>query len=260
VDRAGIDARLGAAETVVRQAGALALHYRGGALDALGIEAKGRLDLVTAADRAVERLVVEQLGKVFGDGVLGEEFGGAIVDHLWVVDPIDGTFNYIHGLPHWAISLAFVADGATRIGIVFNPARDEFFIARDGGGAFLNNAPIRASDAHLDRPLFEIGRSAGDDFASYAALLDRVIASGAEFRRMGSAALGLVSVACGRTDAYYQRRIHAWDVLAGLLIAREAGAWTNDFLAHDGLRRGNPVLACVRGVREQVTALFGVAE
>src|SRR3954451_16206889 len=120
IEPAALDRRAAAAAAVVREAGALALAYRGGTIAALGIEEKGRLDLVTEADRAIERLVIERLGAAFGDGVLGEEYGGAATERLWVVDPIEGTFNYIHGLPHWAVSLAFVEAGEVRLGFVFN--------------------------------------------------------------------------------------------------------------------------------------------
>jgi myo-inositol-1(or 4)-monophosphatase len=260
IERAELDRRYAAAEAVVREAGTLALAYRGGPLAALGIEEKGRLDLVTAADRAVERLVIERLGEAFGDGVLGEEYGGAAAERLWVVDPIDGTFNYIHGLPHWAISLAFLEGGATRLGFVFNPVYDEFFAARQGGGATLNGAPIAPSgSANLDRPLVELGRSRRDTLGDFSAILRRVVEGGCEFRRMGSAALGLAAVACGRTDGYYQRHIHSWDVLAGLLIAAEAGAWTNDYLAGDALLRGNAVLAVTPALKDKVAELVGLA-
>jgi myo-inositol-1(or 4)-monophosphatase len=256
---AELDRRFAAAEAVVREAGALALELRGGPLAGLGVEEKGKLDLVTAGDRAIEKLIIEKLGGVFGDAVLGEEFGGEPADRLWVVDPIDGTFNYIHGLPHWAISLAFVVGGKIRLGFVYNPARDEFFAARRGGGAFLNGTAIETSGAaNLDRPLVELGRSSRDTVGDYSSLLRRVVEGGCEFRRLGSAALGLAWVACGRTDAYYQREIHAWDVLAGLLIAEEAGAWTNDFLANDGLRRGNPVFAAAAPLKEKLAALVGL--
>jgi len=260
IERLELDRREKAAESVVREAGALALRYRRGPLAGLGVAEKGRLDLVTEADRAVERLVIERLGETFGDGVLGEEYGGAAAERLWVVDPIDGTFNYIHGNPHWAISLAFVAGGETRLGFVYNPAREEFFAARQGAGATLNGAPIAPSGAaNLDRPLVEVGQGHRDTIEDYAELLRRVVAEGCEFRRMGSAALGLAQVACGRTDAYYQRHIQSWDVLAGLLIAREAGAATNDFLAGDALLRGNVVLAATPPLRDKVAALFGIA-
>jgi myo-inositol-1(or 4)-monophosphatase len=259
IEAAELDRRYAAAEAVVREAGALALSYRTGSLAGLGVEEKGRLDLVTEADRAVERLVIERLGEAFGDGVLGEEYGGEDAERLWVVDPIDGTFNYIHGLPHWAISLAFVANGETRLGFVLNPAYGEFFAARQGGGATLNGSPIAPSgSANLDRPLVELGRSHRDTFGDYSSILRRVAEGGCEFRRLGSAALGLTAVACGRTDAYYQRHIHSWDVLAGLLIAAEAGAWTNDYLTGDALLRGNAVLAATPELRDKVAELVGL--
>jgi myo-inositol-1(or 4)-monophosphatase len=254
-----IDERYEAAELAVREAGALALRLREEP-EALGIEQKGLLDFATEADRAAERLIIERLGRRFGDGVLGEEYGGGASERLWVVDPIDGTYNYIHGLPYWCVSLAFVAGGEILIGMVFNPMRDEFFSARRGYGAFLNGRPLSVSGAeHLARPLVEAGASNRRPAAEYVALVSRLIEHGCEFRRLGSGALGLASVAAGQTDAYCELHINAWDVLAGILLVREAGGWTNDFLKDDGLNRGNPILACTPAMRDRLVAATGIA-
>jgi myo-inositol-1(or 4)-monophosphatase len=257
-------ARFAAAQVLAREAGALAIALRGGPAAAFGIETKSVLDFATEADRAVERLVIERLGKRFGDDVLGEEYGsqksvasdsGTIGERLWVVDPIDGTFNFIHGLNVWCVSLAFLVGGEIELGIVYNPASNEMFAARRGRGAFLNGERIGVSATRHAAPLIEIGCSNRRPVAAYLGLVGRVFAAGCEFRRLGSGALGLASVATGRTDGYLELHINSWDVLAGIVLVREAGGWTNDFLGGDGLRCGNQIIACTPELRE---TLIGV--
>jgi myo-inositol-1(or 4)-monophosphatase len=255
-------ARFAAAEALAREAGALALALRSGPEAAFGVESKSVLDYATEADRAVERLVIERLGARFGDGVLGEEYGAQqeSVDRLWVVDPVDGTFNFMHGMPVWCISLAFLLRGEIEIGIIYNPETDEMFAARRGRGAFLNGARLGVSAARHAAPLIEIGHSNRRPVAQYLDLIGRIFAAGCEFRRFGSGALGLASVAAGRTDGYLELHINSWDVLAGMLLVREAGGWTNDFLAGEGLLLGNPIVACTPELSDKLTALLAAAE
>jgi myo-inositol-1(or 4)-monophosphatase len=255
-------ARFAAAEALAREAGALALALRSGPEAAFGVESKSVLDYATEADRAVERLVIERLGARFGDGVLGEEYGAQqeSVDRLWVVDPVDGTFNFMHGMPVWCISLAFLLRGEIEIGIIYNPEADEMFVARRGRGAFLNGVRLGVSAARHAAPLIEIGHSNRRPVAQYLDLIGRIFAAGCEFRRFGSGALGLASVAAGRTDGYLELHINSWDVLAGMLLVREAGGWTNDFLAGEGLLRGNPIVACTPELSDKLTALLAAAE
>jgi fructose-1,6-bisphosphatase/inositol monophosphatase family enzyme len=156
-----IAARFAAAQALAREAGALAVALRGGPAASFAVESKSALDFATEADRAVERLVIERLGKRFGDGVLGEEYGAQqeAVDRLWVVDPVDGTFNFMHGLPVWCVSLAFMLAGEIEIGIIYNPDGNEMFTARRGRGAFLDGAPIKVSAGRHAAPLVEVGHS-----------------------------------------------------------------------------------------------------
>ncbi|MDX1655193.1 MAG: inositol monophosphatase, partial [Candidatus Competibacteraceae bacterium] len=140
-----IDERLAAAREIVREAGALArCHFHN--LASLTVEAKGHQDPVSEADRAVERLIVERIRARFPqDTVLGEEYGGRPGRAVWVIDPIDGTANFLRGLPFFCVSIAFVEDGVIRVGVIFDPVRDELFSAREGGGACCNDRPIRVS-------------------------------------------------------------------------------------------------------------------
>jgi myo-inositol-1(or 4)-monophosphatase len=255
---ADLAVRFTAAEAVAREAGALALALRSGPAAAFGVKSKSALDFATEADRAVERLVIERLGARFGDGVLGEEYGAQqeAVDRLWVVDPVDGTFNFMHRMPVWCVSLAFLLHGEIEIGIVYNPDSNEMFTARRGRGAFLNGVSLAVSAGPHAAPLIEIGHSNRRPVAQYLDLIGRVFAAGCEFRRFGSGALGLAAVAAGRTDGYLELHINSWDVLAGMLLVREAGGWTNDFLAGDGLAKGNPIVACTPELSERLIALM----
>jgi myo-inositol-1(or 4)-monophosphatase len=255
-------ARFAIAQAVAREAGALARALRSGPAAAFAVESKSVLDFATEADRAVERLVIERLGTRFGDGVLGEEYGAQqeAVDRLWVVDPVDGTFNFMHGLPVWCISLAFLLHGEIEIGIIYNPDSNEMFTARRGRGAFLNGEKIAVSAGRHAAPLIEIGHSNRRPLAQYLGLIERTFAAGCEFRRLGSGALGLAAVAAGRTDGYVELHINSWDVLAGMVLVREAGGWTNDFLAGEGLLRGNPIIACTPELSDRLTALVAAVD
>jgi myo-inositol-1(or 4)-monophosphatase len=254
-----LEERYRAAEALVREAGALALRLASGSAQDLAVEQKGERDFVTAADHAVEALVRERLTGRFGDGVFGEEGGGERADRLWIVDPIDGTYNYAHGLPQWCISLGFVAAGEIGLGLIYNPAQDELFAARRGRGATLNGAAIAVSGTrNLDHPLIEVGCSNRVAFADYLKLTERLVEGGCEFRRFGSGALGLASVAAGRTDGYCELHINSWDVAAGIVIVREAGGWVNDFLSGDWLHHGNPILVATPELRERLMTLTGV--
>lgn len=246
-------ARLEVARTLVREAGALALaSFRD---RRLVVEQKGVQDYVTAADRAVEELIVARLHAAFpGDAFLGEEGGrraGAPgASALWVIDPIDGTNNYARGLPLWCVSVALMRAGEIAFGMIFNPVSDEFYCAVSGHGARCNDQPIKVSA--VDSPPqarigmgFSYRRPPELHLQGIAALL----AANCEYSRLGSGALGLALVADGRFDGYFEPHINAWDVLAGICLVREAGGWVNDFLAGDGLFSGNPILACTPGLR-----------
>jgi myo-inositol-1(or 4)-monophosphatase len=254
-----LDRRFAFAEKLVREAGALALEMRRNP-STLGVEAKGTRDFVTMADRAVEELIAKRIGAEFGDQVLGEEFGGTPSDALWIVDPIDGTYNYVHDNPRWCVSLGFMHKGTLEIGHVYAPARDEMYAARRGQGATLNGKTLRVSGGrYLGQPLVEVGNSNRRPLKDYLGLIERLMTAGYETRRCGSGALGLVQVATGTTDAYVESHINSWDVAAGIVIVREAGGWTNDFFAGDGLLKGNPILACTPEMRDAMSKMTGIA-
>lgn len=236
-----IDARAEFAIALAIEAGTLATSMRAG----LGVpDAKSPIDFCTEADRAVERLVTGKLRDRFGDLVIGEEFGGEPGESIWVVDPIDGTNEYIHGTKRWCVSMAYVRAGVIEAGITYAPDDDCLFTAHRGGGAFLNGRRLEVSrQRHGSVPVIEAGWSDRIDVADYASMLQRLVGQGFEFRRHGSGALALAEVASGLNDGYVELHMNAWDALAGMLLVSEAGGRCNDFLADDGLRRGNVVIA-----------------
>lgn len=211
------------------------------------IEKKGSVDLVTEADLASEAAVVAMLREAFPEhAILAEEGDYADADTAvprWVIDPLDGTTNYVHGLPLFGVSIGYQVGGDTMAAVVFNPAMDETFCAVKGNGAYLNGLPIHVSDtATLDDALLVTGFPYAHDevfyrsFDLYRELYDRCRG----VRRLGAAALDLCFMAAGRFDAFYEAHLHPWDICAGDLIVREAGGHTSDWrngpLPFDGRR------------------------
>lgn len=254
-----LDRRAAFAVAVAREAAALAARWHGD--PELSVHLKGPHDFVSAADSAVEALVADRVAAAFPeDGLLGEETGGVPADSLWVVDPIDGTANFVRGLPHFCVSLAFVRGGVVEIGVIAAPLLDRLYVARRGLGAALNGRPIRVSGcADVAEAAVEAGYSNRLPRARYVSLLADLFDAGCAVRRCGSGALGLAEVADGRSDAYVELHINSWDVLAGMLLVHEAGGWTNDFLAGDGLVSGNPILACPVSLRDTLGRITEIA-
>jgi myo-inositol-1(or 4)-monophosphatase len=198
-------------------------------------------DMVTEMDRASEVLISEALlGARPDDGILGEEGAhqAGTSGVRWVVDPLDGTTNYLYGFPGFNVSIAAEIDGEAAVGVVYDVVRDELFSAVRGGGATRNGEPIRASEqTELAHALVGTGFSYEPERRRrQAQALVRVLPRVRDIRRQGAAAIDLCSVACGRLDAYYERGLAPWDLAAGGLIAAEAGATVTDFA-------GNPATA-----------------
>jgi myo-inositol-1(or 4)-monophosphatase len=180
-----------------------------------------------------------------GDTFFGEEGGGEFSDSVWVVDPIDGTANFMRGIPQFCVSIAFVRHGRTQIGVIYEPVGDELFAAARGCGATLDGAALRVSGLNnIRHSTIEAGWSTRLPLERYVEIVSRLTQAGAGVRRGGSGALALAYVAAGRVDGYCELHMNAWDALAGLLLIEEAGGWTNDFLGGEGLTGGNPILAC----------------
>ncbi len=214
---------------------ARALKRDFGELEKLQVSLKGPANFVSSADRRAEETLFAELSKARpGYGFLGEEEGnreGADKTHRWLVDPLDGTTNFLHGIPQFAISIGLEREGHVIAGLVYNPATDEMFIAERGKGAFLNEQRIRVAgrkrlaDAVIACGLPHHGR--GDRVLNRretAAMQDEV----AGLRRFGAAALDLAWVAAGRLDGYWEHDLKPWDLAAGMILVREAGGFVTD--------------------------------
>ncbi len=255
-----IGARLVAASAIAREAGALVRRrYRGRSRATLP-DFKGHQDFLTATDAEVEELIRRRLRDAFPeDDFFGEEGGGTFGENVWVVDPIDGTANFARSIPHFAVSVAFVRAGRVEVGVVYDVMPGELYAAARGRGATLDGEPIRTSGlADLRQATVEAGWSPRLPPEPYVEMVHRLYTSGVNVRRAGSGTLGLAYVADGRIDAYCELHINSWDALAGLLLVEEAGGWVSDFLADEGLAKGNAVLACTAGLAERLRGITGV--
>jgi myo-inositol-1(or 4)-monophosphatase len=221
-----------------------------GEVEHLQVSLKGPGDFVSAADRRAEEILCAELAAARpGYGFLGEEGGrrdGSDRTHTWIVDPLDGTSNFLHGIPHFAISIGLEREGTIAAGVVYNPVNDDLFVAERGKGAFLNNqrlrvaARARLADAVVACGLPHLGR--GDlalGMREVAAVQGRV----AGLRRFGAASLDLAWVAAGRFDAFWERNLSPWDIAAGLILIREAGGFVTDLDGTDTPWRSGDVVA-----------------
>jgi myo-inositol-1(or 4)-monophosphatase len=218
----------------------------------LQVSRKGPADFVTAADKRSEKVIYEELLKARPDfSFMMEETGqvkGNDPDHVWIIDPLDGTHNFMHGVPHWSISIALERKGEVIAGLVYDCTKDEMFMAEKGGGAFLRNRRLRVSGRNdLESSMINYGQPVQNAEAKdlfYKEL--RAVQNVAMVRRFASAALDMCYVAAGRIDGYWERGIKPWDVAAGCLLVKEAGGTvtsieTDDNPVYSGnLVTGNP--------------------
>ena len=191
-----------------------------GEIEKLQVSLKGPSDFVTNSDKKVEKIVVEELTKSRNKfSVLSEEIGeikNSDKDNYWIVDPIDGTTNFLHGIPHFAISLALKTKGEIVSGLIFDPIKNEMFYAEKNSGAYFNNQRIRVSKKkNLNECLFATG---GKDTTDH----------NLNIRKSGSAALDMAYVGAGRYDGYFQKNLNIWDIAAGIVITKEAGGKINN--------------------------------
>ncbi len=252
-----IEARLAAGREILREAGRTALGFFARHRE-LAVERKGRQDFVSRADREVEALIRTRLAERFpGDAVIGEEQGGQLAERVWVTDPIDGTANFLRGIPYWSTTLAFVEKGRPLIGLTYDPVHDELFVALAGGGAQLDGRHIRVSGAcGPEEACVGLSFTFRTPVRDYLAALEGLLAAGFDHRRLGSAALSLAHVADGRLDAVFTLRTHSWDVLSGLLLVREAGGRTTAF--GTDLLESRSVAAAAPGIAGEIARLTGI--
>jgi len=236
---------IGAARKAAR-----ALSRDFGEVEQLQVSRKGPSDFVSSADLKAEKTLFEELSKGRpGYGFLMEERGeapGTDKTNRWIVDPLDGTSNFLHGIPHFAISIALEREGVLVAGVVYNVVRDELFWAEKGAGAYLNDRRLRvAARSDLRDCLIATGapfhgKPGHEKFFEEAG---RVLAVSAGIRRFGAAALDLAYVAAGRFDGYWERGLSPWDVAAGAIIVREAGGFVKDIDGDDFLKTGAVIAA-----------------
>ncbi|GIX33253.1 MAG: inositol monophosphatase [Lysobacterales bacterium] len=227
------------ATRAARAAGELILRHLD-RIHTLEIEHKGRHDYVSQVDRMAEELIVRELRHAWPDcAILGEEGGergSSTARRVWIVDPLDGTSNFLRGIPHFAVSIALMEQGQLVDAVVFDPVRNELFTASRGSGALLNGRRLRVGQrVQLDGALLATGFPfrEPEHLPAHLEMLRRVLEKAEDLRRTGSAALDLAWVACGRLDGYFEYGLAPWDMAAGSLLVREAGGRCADFANGD---------------------------
>jgi myo-inositol-1(or 4)-monophosphatase len=256
-----INVMVGAARKAAR-----ALKRDFGEVEQLQVSLKGPANFVTAADRRAEETLRAELGKARpGYGFLGEESGrhaGTDTTHTWIVDPLDGTTNFLHGIPQFAISIGLERGDTIVAGVIYNPITDDLFTAERGKGAFHNDKRLRVAarrglaDAVIACGLPHRGR--GDlelGLKELGAIQDKV----AGLRRFGAAALDLAYVAAGRFDGYWERNISPWDIAAGLLMVREAGGFVTDIDGNDSMFTKQHIVAGNETIQRELVTLLKTA-
>jgi myo-inositol-1(or 4)-monophosphatase len=235
--------------------------------ETLTIEQKSAGDFVSQADRAAETLINGLLTDEFPDyGWLGEETGARVGTSglHWIVDPLDGTTNFLKGLPHWAVSIALCEGEDIVCAVVHDPAKGETFTAERGHGAYLNGTPMRVSQGvPLDAALFATGVPAGGRITHLPDCLEdleRLMPKTAGIRRWGAAALDLAYVAAGRIDGYWERNLGPWDVAAGMLLVSEAGGSVTPLWRGRSVLSSGSFIAANADLGPQLAALIGTRE
>ncbi len=252
--------RLDFACALARDVGNEALRYwEEHGTENLGTTNKGLQDFVTIADKAAEDTIRNALSDAFpDDGFVGEESGGETGQGgYWVVDPIDGTSNYLRGLRHWGVSIAYVENGKTVVGVIHDSPTDRIYAAMLGGGATRDGQKITVStttDPHSAVGI--LGASRRTSFDLYLKQLRALYDAGIEHRKIGSAAIGIVRVAEGVVDFYYEKHLNCWDALAALLIAKEAGAQVVAPSMDDFIPDGGEVFCGTPALSEQLEGLL----
>ncbi|MFV2002096.1 MAG: inositol monophosphatase family protein [Paracoccaceae bacterium] len=229
----------------------------------LQVSMKGAGDFVSRADFAAEDIIRQELSAARKNyGWLGEESGSADGEdptRRWIVDPLDGTTNFLHGLPHWAVSIALEYKGEIVAGVVYDAAKDEMFVAEKGQGAFLNETRLRVSARHrMIEAIFATGLPFGGraDLPETLGDLARILPGCAGVRRWGAAALDLAYVAAGRYDGFWERGLHAWDVAAGIVIVQEAGGLVEPLRPGGNMLEGGELICANEPIFEKFAKII----
>jgi myo-inositol-1(or 4)-monophosphatase len=231
-----------------RRAGSI-INRASNDLDKLTVEQKAPNDYVSEVDHAAEAAIIEVLKTAYPQhSILAEESGESKTesDYLWIIDPLDGTTNFLHGFPQYCVSIALSVKGVVSQGVIYDPTRNELFTASKGGGAFLNDRRIRVSKRiHLQDCLIGTGFPTRElqNFDKYLAMFKELTPKCAGIRRPGAAALDLAYVACGRYDGFWEMGLSAWDMAAGALMIKEAGGLVTDFAGNDDYLNAGTIVA-----------------
>jgi myo-inositol-1(or 4)-monophosphatase len=234
-----------------------------GELENLQVSAKGPGDFVSSADKRTEKILIEELQKAHPEyGIISEETGiinKSNVKNRWIIDPIDGTMNFLNGIAQFAISIGYEEDNEIKCGVIFNPITNEMFCAEKGNGAYLNNSRIRVSSKKkLKDALLVTGGPKGASkikdkiFSEYINVSNNV----SNVRKFGSAALDMAYVACGRFDGYWQRELNYWDIAAGIVILKEAGGFIDFFAEDNNLPLKKNILASNSNIHDDLKELI----
>ena len=234
-----------------------------GEIENLQVSSKGPGDFVTSADKRTEKILIEELQKAHPEyGIITEETGiinKSNTKKRWIIDPIDGTFNFMNGVPQFAISVGYEEENEIKCGVIFNPIMNEMFCAEKGNGAYLNNSRIRVSKKNkIKDALIVTGGPKGSSkikdkiFSEYINVSNNV----SNVRKFGSAALDIAYVACGRFDGYWQRELNYWDIAAGIIILKEAGGFVDFFEEDKNIPLKRNILASNSFIHEEFKELI----
>ncbi|MBL6786063.1 MAG: inositol monophosphatase [Candidatus Pelagibacter bacterium] len=234
-----------------------------GEIENLQVSTKGPGDFVTSADKRTEKILIDELQKAHPEyGIITEESGiinKSNTKNRWIIDPIDGTMNFLNGVPQFAISIGYEEDGEIKSGVIFNPIMNEMFCAEKGSGAYLNNSRIRVSNKKkIKDALLVTGGPKGESkikdqiFSEYINVSKNV----SNVRKFGSAALDMAYVACGRFDGYWQRELNYWDIAAGIVILKEAGGFIDFFDKDTRSTLKKNILATNSNIHEELRDLI----
>ena len=270
-----MDPILNVAVKAARRAGRTILRYLD-RLDRVSVEQKGHNDFVSEVDRMAEEDIIETIRFLYPNhAIVAEESGGELSDNFggsgdsgnqefeWIIDPLDGTANYLHGHPQFAVSIAARQNGRLAHGVVFDPLRDEMYTASRGQGAQLNNRRIRVTHQDkLERSLLATGfpYKHRADFEPWMRSFQTLLPKVADVRRCGSAALDLAYVACGRLDGYWEPGLEPWDIAAGSLLVREAGGLVADFQGKQDFLQTGQVIAANRMIFNELLRIIAATE
>ncbi len=234
-----------------------------GEIENLQVSTKGPGDFVTSADKRTEKILIDELQKAHPEfGIITEEAGfinKSNTKNRWIIDPIDGTMNFLNGIPQFAISIGYEEEGEIKCGVIFNPIMNEMFVAEKGNGAYLNNARIRVSNKKKVKDALIVtggpkwaSKIKEDIFSEYVNVSNNV----SNVRKFGSAALDMAYVACGRFDGYWQRELNYWDIAAGIIIVKEAGGFVNFFENDSTMPLKKNILATNSNIHEELRGLL----